>query len=102
MDLLDQFTDGGGQWRWAFRDVFLDGVWCLVGCKVETRVLLSLLLLDGECEKADRKDADAMVACLESQAWHKFMVLDDIIAQHRIAELVEGQYLCAEVLEEHL
>ena len=101
MDLLDQFTDGGRQRQWAFRDVFLDGVWCLVGCKVKTHVLLLLLLLDSERAKADHKAADAMVACLESRAWHEFMV-DDIIGQCRIAELMEGWYLCTEVLKEHL
>ena len=101
MNLLDQFTDGSGQWQWPFCDVFLDGIWCLVGCKVKTCVLLSLLLLDGECEKADRKDADAVVACLEGWAWHEVMV-DNIIGQCHIAELTEGWYLCMEVLKEHL
>ena len=35
MDLMDQLADGGGQWWWSLRDVFLDGIWCFVGCKVK-------------------------------------------------------------------
>ena len=48
MDLLHQFTDGGGQWGGAFHHVFLDGLGSFVGGELKVLFLLSFLFLDSE------------------------------------------------------
>ena len=42
-----------------------------------------------------------MVAHFVGRAWCE-LVVDDVVLEHRVAELVEGWHLCAELCEEHL
>ena len=79
--------------------MFLNSVWCLVGCMIKKGFFLLLLFLNSEGLQANHEDADPMMVGFVSWSWG-YLVVHDVIEECGVAELMKGRYVCPQLQEE--